>query len=352
MGDIAEAELADAPATPALAPSSSIAYHRTHLAVGLRDDTWGWGMDIEALRTFRDVLLCNGITEAGRRTHLSQQAVSKRIASLEKEMGCELLRRTSPVTPTPTGRAVMRYADAIVSSYDRMTSLAQEISRKPAGLVRIRRYGTNTFARIASGIADTLARDRQNIELEWVTVDVDDGDLLEEGAIDIGFRHVISRDGDEDVAFGEGMEHIPLRSVEFPLTFVVREGNSLLRASSPTLADILEHPIEVPSFASRGAVTQALRECARKADLVAEITTVYCSSIIGYYPAVSLDAVALSAGGAVNGLSPEGMGLAFRQIRPSDAVYTVKSFAMYRKDNANPALPCVLDAVAYADGCE
>jgi DNA-binding transcriptional LysR family regulator len=309
-------------------------------------------MDIEALRTFRDVLLCNGITEAGRRTHLSQQAVSKRIASLEKELGCALLRRTSPVTPTPAGRAVMRYADAIVGSYDRMASMAREISHKPAGLVRIRRYGTNTFARIASGVTDALARERQNVELDWVTVDVDDADLLSGGAIDIGFRHVISREGGGAAEFGEGIECVPLRSVEFPLTFVVRDGNPLLQASSPTLADILAYPIEVPSFASHGAVTQALRDCVRRMGLVANITTVYCNSIIGYYPVVSDGAVALSAGGAANGLSPEGMGLDFRQIWPSDAEYVVRSYAIYRKDNGNPSLPCVLDAMRYVDGCQ
>lgn len=302
-------------------------------------------MDIEVLRTFRDVVMFSGITEAARHSHLSQQAVSKRIASLEKELGCQLLVRTNPVAPTPAGRAMLRYTDEILSSYDQLAEVVHEISGKPTANVKLRRYGTNTFARIASGVSKAIAQECRNIMLDWVTTDQDDYELLASHAIDVGFRHVIVRNGIELAQIREGFNRIPLPSVEFPLFFAVREGHPLLRLESPSLDDILSFEVAIPAFASNGALTQALRDLERTTSQGIRLAVVYCTTPIGYYPSVSPSAVALCSGGAATGISPEGMGLGFRLVRPHDADYTVVSYAVFRSGEKDPTVSYILDTM-------
>ena len=306
-------------------------------------------MDIETLRTFKDVLIYASITEAAKHDFLAQQTASKRIASLEKELGCELINRTTPVTPTPAGRAVMRYADIILNTYDQMVGHVGEIISKQPGVVRLRRYATNTFGGIAARLTEAVVHQRQNVSLEWLTCDLDDVEMLRSDGIDIGFRHLIVTDGDEHSCGIEGLSEMRLHSIEFPLSFAVKSTHPLAGVQHPTLVDVLQYRIETPSFASRGAVTGALGEYLSRKGLTGSVTTTYCTTRFGYYAAVGDESVALCSGNAASGLSPEGMGLGYVVIRPCDAEYRVLSFALWRPENDNPYLDYVLEELRKAD---
>ena len=302
-------------------------------------------MDIETLRTFENVLLYANISEAARRSYLSQQTVSKRIASLEKELGCELIHRTNPITPTPAGKVLLRHSGTILNEYDKMTRLIHEVSVQPAGELRLRRYGTNTFAKIASGLTKVMVDEHQNIELVWVTTNEDDISLLQSGGIDIGFRHCITKNGNgiEEI---EGLELIPLQSVSFPLKFAVREQHTLLEEPSISLRDISQYPISIPSFASNGAVTCAVVDLFERESIPATFSVVYCEALIGYYAVGDTQSIMLAAG---DGFSPSGISYGVTLISPSDADYRFESFALYRADNRNRYLGYVLDKIREID---
>ena len=301
------------------------------------------------LRTFENVLLYASITEAARRGFLSQQTVSKRIVSLEKELGCELIHRTTPITPTPAGKVLLRYSGTILNEYDRMSRLIKEVSSHPAGEIRLRRYGTNTFAKIASGLTKVMVDERQNIELNWVTTNEDDISLLLGDKIDIGFRHYITKNGSAFEGV-EGLESTPLESVRFPLTFAVREGHPLLEESEPSLRDIAQFPIAIPSFASNGAVARAVTELLDREKIPATFSVVYCETTIGYYSVCGESSLMLTAGRGSYGFSPDGISFGIAYVQPHDAEYSCESYALYKAGNTNPYMGYVLDKIREIDG--
>ena len=61
-------------------------------------------MDMKQLRSFVEVARLRQFTEAANRVHLSQPAVSTQIRALERELGVDLLERTTKrVTLTEKG---------------------------------------------------------------------------------------------------------------------------------------------------------------------------------------------------------------------------------------------------------
>ena len=84
---------------------------------------WSDGrMDLRELRAFVAVVEEGGVSAAARRLHLSQPALSQTIRVLERELGVELLVRTSTGTsPTAAGRTLLEEATAVLARVDRLT---------------------------------------------------------------------------------------------------------------------------------------------------------------------------------------------------------------------------------------
>src|SRR5918999_1169584 len=69
--------------------------------------------ELRHLRVFAAVARERNFTRAAEQLHLAQQAVSKSVAQLERELGVELLERTSrEVRPTAAGEALLTDAEA------------------------------------------------------------------------------------------------------------------------------------------------------------------------------------------------------------------------------------------------
>lgn len=68
--------------------------------------------------TLAAVVDAGSLDAASRRLHLTQSAVSQRIATLERAVGQVLLVRSRPVRATPAGNAVVRYARQLEHLHD------------------------------------------------------------------------------------------------------------------------------------------------------------------------------------------------------------------------------------------
>lgn len=68
------------------------------------------GFQSEHLRTFLAVMEGGTFDAAAGRLHVTASAVSQRIKAMEQAAGQVLVRRTTPVQPTPAGRTVLRLA--------------------------------------------------------------------------------------------------------------------------------------------------------------------------------------------------------------------------------------------------
>jgi DNA-binding transcriptional LysR family regulator len=73
-------------------------------------------VDFKSIETFLWVVTLGSFRGAGQRLNTTQPAISQRIAQLEREMGVKLLNRDHRVvSPTPSGRQLMIYAEKLIA---------------------------------------------------------------------------------------------------------------------------------------------------------------------------------------------------------------------------------------------
>jgi DNA-binding transcriptional LysR family regulator len=94
--------------------------------------------ELRQLRTFVAVAEERNFTRAAERLHLAQQAVSKSVRQLERELGVELLERTTrEVRLTPAGAALLTAGRETLAAADAAFARAREVGTALAGKVRI-----------------------------------------------------------------------------------------------------------------------------------------------------------------------------------------------------------------------
>lgn len=104
-------------------------------------------MNLQQLRYFSTLVEERSFTAAARKLSISQPALSRQIAALERKLGARLLERTAGgVQPTLAGRAVLPEARAALASAERMARAATEVRNLEAGVLEIA-----TFPSLATG---------------------------------------------------------------------------------------------------------------------------------------------------------------------------------------------------------
>ena len=94
-------------------------------------------MEIRELRAFIAVAEEGSLSAAARRVHLSQSALSQTVQSLERQLGVQLLRRSSTgVTLTGAGSTLLREGRALVARHDRV--VAEVAGQDPAAAAVLR----------------------------------------------------------------------------------------------------------------------------------------------------------------------------------------------------------------------
>lgn len=94
--------------------------------------------ELRQLRAFVAVAEERNFTRAAARLHLAQQAVSKSVRQLERELGVELLQRTTrEVRLTPAGAELLRSGREALAAADAAFGRAREVGAALAGRVRI-----------------------------------------------------------------------------------------------------------------------------------------------------------------------------------------------------------------------
>jgi len=78
-------------------------------------------VELRELRTFVAVVEAGGLSAAARRLHVSQPALSQTVRALERELGVQLLVRSSTgAVPTEAGRALLPEARAVLAQTDQL----------------------------------------------------------------------------------------------------------------------------------------------------------------------------------------------------------------------------------------
>jgi len=215
-------------------------------------------VDTEALRTFVRAAELGRLQHAADELGITQQAVSKRIAALERELEVRLFTRTvRGVEPTPDGQALLPHARSIVAGVERAVAAVRPSSRP----LRIDVLGRRSAQ---AAILHDYWRSHPGIDLDVVTLRVYDPRAVvaavEAGDVDASFRSVTDP---AELPAGVRMIH----AFDSPLELLVGPGHPLASARSLTPPQLRKHRIWVPGIVPRSEWAEFYDELAACFDL-------------------------------------------------------------------------------------
>ncbi|PWM24514.1 MAG: LysR family transcriptional regulator [Oscillospiraceae bacterium] len=94
-------------------------------------------MNFLSMKYFAAVAKEKNFTHAARALHITQQTLSTHIASIEKELGCPLLLRTTPLQLTYQGEVFLRYARQFEKLYLSLNQEFADLRAETKGLLRV-----------------------------------------------------------------------------------------------------------------------------------------------------------------------------------------------------------------------
>ncbi|GAA3769249.1 LysR family transcriptional regulator [Plantactinospora mayteni] len=197
-------------------------------------------LDVGAVRAFVAVAEERFFSESAARLGISQQAVSKRIAVLEKDLGVALFTRTSRGAQlTVDGQAFLPHARTLLRVEARAVASVRPERRTLRIDVLNRRVGP-------AALLHNFHRAYPDIDLDVVTL-VDIGvdqavDAIESGAIDASFRAVTV----PEQQLREGV--MAARVLDDPHQLLTGPAHPLAAARAVTPADLVGHRIWIPGI--------------------------------------------------------------------------------------------------------
>ncbi|MDH6553288.1 DNA-binding transcriptional LysR family regulator [Streptomyces sp. SAI-208] len=197
-------------------------------------------MDLDAVRTFVAVADTGLFQEAADRLAVTQQAASKRVAALEKDLGARLFTRTPRgARLTIDGQAFLPHARELLRAAERAAASVRPGSRALRVDVIGRRLAPAELLR-------AFHRTHPGIELDVVTLfDADTAlDAVRSGSIDATFRAVPHPAGQP----ADGIES--LRVYDEPVQLLTGPGHALAGARSVTPSRLAGHRIWMPGLVS------------------------------------------------------------------------------------------------------
>ena len=170
---------------------------------------------------------------------LTQPAVSKTLAEIEKLFGLSLFERSTRGTePTPAGESVVRFARSVLADYERTRDEIAAVAAGAAGRVSVGAMVVALPTLLARAVAIVKQRSAQTAVL------VEEGDLtrllprLRLGELDLFVGRL------EPGYAAPDLETEAL--YEEPMVVVLPPGHALLRARKPTWGALADMPWVVP----------------------------------------------------------------------------------------------------------
>ncbi|HXK22451.1 MAG TPA: LysR family transcriptional regulator [Myxococcota bacterium] len=148
-------------------------------------------MDSELLRTFVAIHHAGGFTHATGALHLSQPAISRRIALLEHEVGATLFERTAGgVVLSQAGRALLPHAERALAALEDCRAAIRALHGGSAGPLALAAVGTLASTGLTS-VLERFAKRHPGVELTLRTAtSVQVSDLVRRGEATIGLRYL------------------------------------------------------------------------------------------------------------------------------------------------------------------
>lgn len=283
-------------------------------------------MDLEAVRTFVAVVEAGQFQKAAADLSITQQAVSKRVAALERDLGVRLFTRTPRgAEPTVDGQAFLPHARELLRVAERAVASVRT-GRRPLRVDVINSRGA------ASGLMRGFHRAHPEVDLDVVML-FDLGTAvaaLRSGTVDASFRAVAvpGRPLPEDIE--------SVRVLDEPLQLLTGPAHALAGARSLSVAQLAGHRIWMPG------IVPGTEWAAYYDDLVAEFGLTIEASGPNFGSDALLDTVAGNPvlatfmGEYTRLIWPAGHGL--RRIPVTGPTPVYPHSLLWHRDNPHPAL--------------
>ncbi|MFD5267579.1 LysR family transcriptional regulator [Streptomyces sp. NPDC058335] len=293
-------------------------------------------MDLDTARTFVAAADAGQFQEAAAELAVTQQAVSKRIAALERELGVRLFTRTARGAElTIDGQAFLPHARELLRVAERAVASVRTGSRP----LRVDVLASRSAA---SGLMRGFHRAHPGIELDVVWLfDIETAvAAIRSGAIDASFRAVAvpGRPLPEDIE--------SVRVLDEPLQLLTGPAHALAGARSVTVAQLAGHRIWMPG------IVPGTEWAAYYDDLVAEFGLTIEATGPNFGSDALLDtvadtpALATFMGEQTRLVWPAGHDL--RRIPVTDPTPVYPHSLIWRRDNPHPALATLRDHLGSA----
>ncbi|MFH8381625.1 LysR family transcriptional regulator [Kitasatospora sp. NPDC018058] len=283
-------------------------------------------MDLEAVRTVVAVAEAGQFQKAATDLSITQQAVSKRIAALERDVGVRLFTRTPRGAElTIDGQAFLPHARDLLRAAERAVASVRA-GRRPLRVDVIASRGAT------SGLMRGFHSAHPEIDLDvLMLLDIETAvTSIRSGAIDASFRAVAApgRPLPEDIE--------SVRVLDEPLQLLTGPAHALAGAKSVTVAELVGHRIWMPGILP-GSEWAAYYE-----DLVAEFGLTIEATGPNFGSDALLDTIADTPALATfmseqtRLVWPAGHGL--RRIPVTDPTPVYPHSLLWHRDNPHPAL--------------
>lgn len=158
-------------------------------------------MQIDSLEYFQKIAEIKSISKVAEKYHISQPALSKKIQKLEDSLGQELfIRSNKGVKLTQAGELVLKYADNIIRTYDKMLTGLEKQQKKeikieadftiatyclPCALVKMQGFYPTHNYNLISGSTDDIEEDVLNdiCEVGFITRHSQEENLVSQSLI-------------------------------------------------------------------------------------------------------------------------------------------------------------------------
>ncbi|SBT67155.1 DNA-binding transcriptional regulator, LysR family [Micromonospora sediminicola] len=292
-------------------------------------------MDTEAVRSFVRAAELGQLRHAADELGVTPQAVSKRVAALERDLRVRLFTRTARgVELTLDGRAFLPYARGVVVSADRAVAAVRPGSRAP----RVDVLGLRSAQAV---VLHDYWRSHPGADVDVVTLRVDDprrvAAAVQAGDIDAAFRTVT-----DPAALPPDVRMV--HAFDSPLQLLVGPRHPLASARSVTPSRLRGHLIRVPGIVPRSEWSEFYDQLVTAFDLRVDATGP------NFGDEVLLDAIAGSAdvatlvGARDRYVWPAGHDL--RRIPLVDPTPAYPISLLLPRTNPHPGLRAILDHVA------
>jgi DNA-binding transcriptional LysR family regulator len=197
-------------------------------------------MDNQNLKAFITVAELGSFSESAEQLHLTQSAISKRIAQLEQQMGKKLFDRIArQVTLTEAGKALLPRARRILQEYENALQAINDLSGEASGTLRLAISHHLGLHRLPP-ILEQFAQQYPNVTLDIEFMDSEKA-----------YEQVLHGQSEVAVITLALESHHNIHSKKIwndPLRFICAQDHQLASLKKPQLKDLAEYPIILPGL--------------------------------------------------------------------------------------------------------